>query len=125
MTWTAQTAVYTGFVLGGPLPSGTQMVKCVLQQHQDLSGSTSRIANFDLQLRVLQPVGGVCSSSGTQLGSSRTDTSYDAKSMVAIETSGSRPLPGTCIEVKITPVSADVATSTNAVCYYAGIQDDE
>jgi len=125
LTWNTKTAVYTGFPLGGPLPEGVQLVKCVLQQHQDLSGSVNRIANFDLRLRVLQPVAGVCSSSGTQVGAFRLDNSYDAKSMVAFEDSGGQPLPGNCIEVKITPVSADVVTSTNTVCYYTGIQDDE
>lgn len=124
ITWNTKTATYTGFPLGGPLPSGTNLAKCVLQQHEDLSGSTYRIADFDLRMRVLQPVNGACSSSGNVVAT-RFDNSWDAKSVVAANDSVALDLAGKCIEVQVIPDAADVVTSTNTFCYYSGLEDDE
>lgn len=122
LTWNTKTATYTGFPLG-KLPAGTREVKCVLHQHEDLSGSASTIANFDLRIRLLQPDGsGACSSGGSQLAT-REDTSFDTKSMVAFGHNYS--LGGKCAEIRVRPVSADRVTSTSTFCYYSGLEDDE
>src|SRR5690606_12968337 len=84
ITWYTNTSTKTFDLFGKP-PAGVRQVKCFLHQHEDLSGVTSSIANFDLRVRVVEPLAsGTCDSSGDQV-ISREDTSYDAKSMVAIE----------------------------------------
>jgi hypothetical protein len=114
--------VYVPF--GSPIPDGAVVVKCVMMQSEDMS-SKQDISKIDLVMRLRQPVNGACSVGGGAVTATRSDQSRDLKKMGAIEDSQAT-LGNRCLEVTLENdhVTASGIT-TNTVCYYAGIDDDQ
>jgi hypothetical protein len=121
-----------------PLASGTVLAKCVLYQIENMQDESKRtvingvsyglVSNVDLRLEVRPPDDtGACSASGDPI-TSREDTSFDIKSMVAI-TASDLALAGKCLNVVTTP--KEIATSAvsdsvtyHVMCYASAIPDD-
>ena len=123
-TFTAgSTTTQTYFPFSTPLPSGVNLIKCVLFQVEDMSGSKDDISDIDLKVWVKAKVGSSCSTSGSFV-TSGYDSSRDTKSMVAIDSSNST-LSGTCVQVDVIPYHVSTAgITTQLACYYSGINDD-
>src|SRR5262249_17518159 len=98
-----------------PLPSGTNLVKCVLLQEEDMS-SKSTVSNVDLTVKIQTPSAGSCGTTDTTQVATATDSSYDTKSMVAF-TSGSTTLSGNCVKVTANPLQiAGSAATVHVLC---------
>jgi hypothetical protein len=106
-----------------PLAEGTQLVKCVLSQDEDMTDKPF-MSEVQLTVELRMPQGGEsgCSESDPLLGS-LTDDSFDVKKLVAFS-GDNAPAAGACVRVVITPVQlADVLT-LHAFCYASSIRDD-
>jgi hypothetical protein len=104
---------------GAALPTGTEIVKCAVQQHEDMS-SKSSISNIDTQIRLVN-----CANR-SQVYQSFNNTMVDPRDYVALRADDGYTLSGRCVDVRYTPthvVSGGVTFS--AFCYAAGINDDE
>lgn len=104
---------------GAALPTGTEIVKCAVQQHEDMS-SKSSISNIDTQVRLVN-----CANR-SQVYQSFNNTTVDPRDYVALRADDGYTLSGRCVDVRYTPthvVSGGVTFS--AFCYAAGINDDE
>ena len=124
VSFTSGSVNHTYFPFGNPMPTGTAFVKCVMNTPEDMSAK-SDISNLDLKLRVLLPdTNGNCVTSGSQQAS-RSDISFDTKSMVAF-TSADTTLPGRCLEVTLLKghVTSSGVTAM-AMCYLSNKIDDE
>lgn len=109
----------------GDFPTGTDVVKCVLFQNEDMSGGKTEISDIDLKLELYQRnIFGTCSPLGA-LVTTRYDNSLDNKSMVAFDSSDTT-LATRCAKLTVTPyyvTSAGVTTRT--MCYFATTRDGE
>lgn len=105
-----------------PFPTGTDLVKCVLYEAEDMS-SKSDFGDIYLNTRIRNPVGGTCSTFGTQQAS-RLDSSYDIKHMVAYEDTET-DLDNKCLEVEVNVQHVAASSiNVNLFCYYSGTVDD-
>lgn len=110
------------------LPSGVEMVKCVALQAEDMSSlSKTEISNVDLRLDVKTTGVTGCASANAPAIFTRSDTSLDAKSMVAItEDDDGVTLDGKCVRAVVTPThitSAGIQVFVS--CAFSGISDDD
>ncbi len=122
-SFTAASADFIHIPFTTPLPTGTRMVKCVLNQYEDMSGKIE-ISRLDLELRLRDPVAGACSSSGT-LRYTWIDAGVEVKHMSAI-TATSTTLAGRCLEVTVDKEFVTPSGITASLfCYAAGKEDDE
>lgn len=102
-----------------PLGSGTEIVKCTMMQHEDMS-SKSATSDIDMTVEIVN-----CSNPN-QVYYTRSSTSVDPNTMVAIRADEGKTLDGRCVEVTYTPdtvLSGGVTFSS--WCYAAGVNDDE
>ncbi len=107
-------------------PAGTRLVKCVMLQVEDMQHK-STISNVDLTVEVRASVDGACDGNGSLI-TSRSDTSYDVKSMVAI-TATDATLAGSCLNAVVNPlqiaaVNGVAAVTTHLMCYASSVPDD-
>lgn len=110
------------FPFPNPIPTGTEIVKCVLNQYEDMSNK-SEISRLDLELRLKDSVAGSCISSGATRYT-WIDSGVEVKHMSAI-TSSQTTLAGRCLEVTIDKEFVTPAGITASLfCYYAGKLDD-
>jgi hypothetical protein len=123
MTHTASVASPVDWVpFATPLDADTKLVKCVLLQEEDMSGQEF-VSNVDLRVEVREPTAGACGNPGAVL-SSREDTSFDIKSMVAF-TSTEAALGGKCVNVVASPLQiVPPAVTSHVMCYASSIADD-
>lgn len=122
-SFTSGSADHTYFPFGGPMPTGTALVKCVMNTPEDMSEKTD-ISDIDLRLRVAAPVNGACVPGGGATALGNSDLSRDTKSMVAFR-STEVTLAGACLEVtldKFFVTSAGVTAMTT--CYLSNTADD-
>ena len=107
------------------IPSGAEMVKCVMQQREDMS-SKDDISLIGLRLRIRSKVGGQCVTGQGSVHWTYYDALYDDKHMVAILDSDVN-IENRCLEVELDKVILSSANSvtTHTYCYYAGLLDDE
>lgn len=99
------------------LPAGTQQVKCVAMQHEDMSHKDD-VSHIELRLRLKSSCNGATTLT-------RSDTSFDVKKLVTA-TADSSTLSGRCVEVEVDPdavTSQGVAVSI--MCTHSSIADDE
>ncbi|MBK6917962.1 MAG: hypothetical protein IPH07_11225 [Deltaproteobacteria bacterium] len=89
---------------------------------EDASESgTHTFSDIDLSVKIRKAAGGFCTLSGA-LVSTATDSSKDAKSMVAVT---STTLAGQCVEVFLDKVAVPPAgITTRTFCYAAAVVDD-
>lgn len=122
LTFTSTTP-YTYFVGGVPLHSSTELLKCVMVGHEDMSHKDN-IGRVRLEVRLRTPVAGQCSSSGSLVGS-LIDNTPDVKHMVAFRGSNGQ-VGGRCAEVTIRPTTLPTTGRvwTQAFCYAASEEDD-
>lgn len=107
---------YTPFT---SLPAGVELVKCVMLQAEDMSGTKADISAIDLQVEILP------SGCGSPASFSRVDAAIDTKSMVAI-TSADVSLSGKCVKATLFPQFVTTAGITvETFCYYSASLDDE
>lgn len=112
---------YTGAILG-PLPAGTDFLKCVALQHEDMSSKT-KISDVTLSVKLRNPVFGSTCSSGGSVFSTTTDAGYDVKSMVAIRSSN---VAGKCPYITLTANAVtSLAVKVGLFCYASTEDDDE
>lgn len=111
--------VYAPFA---PLPAGTALVKCVSMQDEDMS-SKNDISNIDLEIRVRDAVGGVCTPGAGTVRATLIDGRNDVKKLTAIESS-TVALAGRCLEVTLDKdhVTASGIT-THTMCSYSDTDD--
>src|SRR5262249_48133556 len=103
-----------------PLAEGTQLVKCVLSQDEDMTDKPY-VSHIELTVELRSPG---CSDADTLLGS-RTDDSFDVKKLVAFATAGQDSLPqGTCVRVVVTPEQLADTLTLHVFCYASSINDD-
>ncbi len=122
-SFTSGSADFVHIPFSTPLPSGTNIVKCVLNQFEDMSSKTE-ISGLDLELRLRDPVAGVCSSSGT-VRYTWIDAGLEIKHMSAI-TSTQTALAGRCLEATINKQFVTPSGITASLfCYAAGKNDDQ
>lgn len=123
-TFAPATPDVTYVPFAAPIPAGAVIVKCVMMQAEDMS-SKDDISKIDLVMRLRQPVGGVCTAGAGAVTGTRIDATRDVKKMGAIEDSQAT-VAGRCLEVTLENehVTASGIT-THAVCYYAGVDDDQ
>lgn len=106
-----------------PMPTGTDIAKCVLNQYEDMSGK-SEISRLDLEMRLRDPVAGSCSSGGT-LRYTWIDAGVEVKHMTA-RTSDDTTLAGRCVEVTVDKEFVTPSGVTASLfCYYAGKTDEQ
>jgi hypothetical protein len=102
-----------------PLPETTRFLKCVLHEAEDMSIKEG-VSDVYLSVRVLQPVGGICSTSGALVGS-RTDGYYDLKHIAHVEhgtASNQMDLTGNCVVADIVSVDVHPGGSSQILfCY--------
>lgn len=122
-SFTSSSADFIHIPFSSPLPTGTNIVKCVLNQYEDMSAK-SEISRLDLELRLRDPVAGTCSSSGV-LRYTWIDAGVEVKHMAA-RTSADTTLAGRCVEVTVDKEFVTPAGVTASLfCYYAGKTDDQ
>ncbi|PKN25272.1 MAG: hypothetical protein CVU65_09330 [Deltaproteobacteria bacterium HGW-Deltaproteobacteria-22] len=109
------------YVWPTPLPSGTDFLKCVMFEPEDMSQKTY-VSDLYLRVRLYNPDPyGYCNSNST-LYSSTNDATYDLRHMVSIEEN----LPGRCALVSILkPHVTSSGATAHVFCYYAGVKDYE
>ena len=108
------------YVWPAPLPAGTDFLKCVMFEPEDMSQKTY-VSDLYLRVRLYNPDAGACNSNST-LHSSTNDATYDLRHMVALEAN----LAGRCALVSIIKRHVTSAGATAHVfCYYAGVKDYE
>jgi hypothetical protein len=111
--------VYAPF---SPLPAGTALVKCVTMQDEDMS-SKNDISNIDLEIRVRDAVGGVCTPGAGTVRYTLIDARHDVKKLTAIESS-SVALAGRCLEVTLDNDHATASgITTHTMCSYSDTND--
>lgn len=105
-----------------PLAPGTRLVKCVLNQIEDMSSKT-KVSDVDLTVEIRAPSGAACADADP-LVATRSDLSYDVKSMVAF--SGTTPdLGGKCARVVVLPKQlAEASVTLQLFCVASKISDD-
>jgi len=122
-SFTSASADHTYHPFAGPMPTGTALVKCVMNTPEDMSDKTD-ISDIDLVLRVAAPVNGACVLGGGASLLSNADRSRDTKSMVAFHSTNAT-LAGACLEVTVDNwfvSSAGVTAMT--YCYLSNVRDD-
>lgn len=115
---------YSPFSAG--IPTGAEMVKCVMQQREDMS-TKDNISHLGLRLQIRDKVGGTCDpDEGTIRYTREDDIEGEDKHMVAF-VDGVQNIEGKCLEVNIDreTLSTANAITVNTFCYYAGILDNE
>ncbi|WP_249755765.1 S8/S53 family peptidase [Microvenator marinus] len=120
---TTSVGLHTYYPFSQPLPSGTENLKCVMQEHEYMANKTD-VSDQYLQVTLRDSSGGSCTSPGNPTTTS-FDASYDLKHMVAIE--GQSSLVGQCVEVTIhrMAISSAGSASASVFCTYTGIGDNE
>ena len=108
----------------GGLGTGTAMVKCVLNQYEDMSGKND-MSLISLRVRVRDKVDGTCVPGEGTIRLSRFDALFDDKHHVTVLDSEVN-LDGKCIEVEHnrSALSSYNGVTTSTFCYAAGILDD-
>jgi len=100
------------------LPSGTDLVKCVMMQSEDMSGK-SNISEVHVTVEIED-----CSSG--QNFSTRSDVEEDYKHLVAFGSNDLSTAVGRCVNVVLDPVWIHSnGVTTHTFCYYAAVGDDE
>jgi hypothetical protein len=103
--------------------TGTDIVKCVLLEDEDMSGK-SDVGDVFLFVQVKEPTGGGCTTMGSTVAT-KTDASWDIKHMTTI-TDSDIELDGRCLEVNIVVNHiAGSAITFHAFCYSAGELDHD
>lgn len=107
-----------------PLAASTEILKCVMAQHEDMSHKDD-IAHTRLEVWLRPPVEGRCSMIPDHQGY-LADGSFDTKKMVAFRAS-SGVVGGKCAHVRVTPLvmPSRGAIWTQLFCYAADVEDDE
>jgi hypothetical protein len=123
VTFTSSVPYHKFLAFGGPTPQGTEVIKCVMLQHEDMSHKDS-ISNIDLKVELLHPTSsGGCSERG-DLGALRIDDGTDTKSMVAFDADDGL-VGNRCAYVTIDKKAlASEGLATTTYCYASGTQDD-
>ena len=85
-TFTSSSSDYTFFAFGGPVPSGTKLVKCVSFPHEDMSGKDT-ISKVGLELRLEPNCQGACGLISYSPIATRIDSSCDNRKMVSFRDS--------------------------------------
>jgi len=118
-------SVYRYTPWSGGMGAGTEMVKCVLNQYEDMSGKDD-MSLISLRVRVRDKVDGSCVAGEGTIRASRYDALYDDKHHVTILDSEVN-LEGRCLEVEQNRValSSDNYVTTGTYCYAAGVLDDD
>ncbi|UQA58961.1 S8 family serine peptidase [Polyangium aurulentum] len=120
LTFTGQTTT-TYYPFGkDPLPSGIELVKCVAMQAEGMTNK-SDISEIKLSVRVLPNATGT-SCTGTSTAT-RISDNFDTKKVAALQ---GFSFTNQCVEVQIEAENVTTqGVTVNAMCYYAGINDDE
>ncbi len=108
------------------IPTGAEMVKCVMQQVEDMSDKED-ISAIGLRLQIRNKSGGSCQlDQGTVNLEREDDFVGEDKHMVAVVDSSTN-IEGKCLQVNLDRdiLSTDNSVVVHTFCYYAGILDDE
>lgn len=99
------------------LPAGTDHVKCVAMQHEDMSHK-DEVSHIEFRMRLKTSCGG--STTFT-----RSDTGFDVKKLTAVSANNAT-LAGRCVEVEVDPDSVtDQGVAISIMCTHSGMGDDE
>jgi hypothetical protein len=106
-----------------PLATGTELLKCVLHEQEDMSGKDN-VSDVYLGVQLLYPVNGVCVSNGTPYSSARIDASRDLKHMVRFS---QQNLGGLCpvVTTFVDHVSTAGHASHLVFCYASHTSDQD
>lgn len=114
---------FSYFPFSEPIPAGTEMLKCVLYQVEDMSGK-SDISRVDLELRLREGFTGTCGDPILPTLYTWIDAGTEIKKMAAI-TNDQTTLADRCLEVTMDVEHVTSQGVTSIVnCYYAGVDDD-
>ena len=119
-TFTGQTTA-TYYPFGkDPMPSGIELVKCVAMQAEGMTNK-SDISEIKLSVRVLpNATGSSCTGTST---ATRISDNFDTKKVAALR---GFSFTNQCVEVQIEAENVTTqGVTVHAMCYYAGINDDE
>src|SRR5262249_23410803 len=100
-----------------PLAEGTQLVKCVLSQDEDMSEKPF-VSQLELTVEMRSPG---CGDADALLGS-LSDVSYDVKKLVAFSGENAPPA-GACVRVVVTPVQLADTLTVHVFCYASSVND--
>lgn len=122
---TTTTGTYRYVPWSSPLPADTEIVKCVMQEHEYMA-SKNDVSDQYLKVVVRNSYLGSCDPNNGYVFLNRYDSSYDLKHQVAI-TGSDISLPNKCISVELTraQISTSGLASASIYCYFSGEKDDE
>lgn len=126
LSFTSASSTWSSTLFGGPLPAGTDILKCVLYQVEDMSPPKDSVSDIDLELEIRDKnTLGTCSPPGPLSGMGRRDSSLDTVSLVSIP-HGRGGLDGKCVRLNVIPVSVTSSgVTTKTYCQYAQVADYE
>lgn len=123
-TFSSTSSDHVEFAWPGPIGGNREILKCVMQQREDMSGKTD-ISRVGLSIRLTDPnpVNDACEYGWWSIGGHEVeDGSSDDKHMVAVVDSDEN-INGKCVEVTMSPdvVSSAGSVTVHVWCYV----DDE